>query len=60
MSPTIGQVNEVLILTLQVTIEIETNPPATKPPPSFEATENSDTSNGQVHRKFDLPASLLE
>lgn len=45
---------------MKVTIEIDTNPPEMKNPSGFEPPEDGDTFKGQVHKKFDLPASLLE
>ena len=49
----------------QVTIEIETNPPEMKNPTSLPeldsgGPEDGDTLKGHVHKRFDLPASLLE
>jgi len=43
-----------------VTIEIDTNPPEMKNPSGLEPPEDWDTLKGHVHKKFDLPASLLE
>ena len=45
---------------VQVTIEIETNPPPMDNPSGFEPPEEGDTMKGHIHKKFDLPASLLE
>lgn len=53
---------------LQVTIEIETNPPPMKNPTSLPelgdmqlgGPEDGDSVKGNVHKRFDLPASLLE
>ncbi|EMC92533.1 hypothetical protein BAUCODRAFT_151907 [Baudoinia panamericana UAMH 10762] len=44
-----------------VTIEIETNPPEVNNPSGFpDKPEFGDTFKGQVHKKFEMPASLLE
>lgn len=45
---------------LQVTIEIDTNPPEVKNPSGFQPPEEGDTYKGHVHKQFELPASLLE
>ena len=44
----------------QVTIEIDTNPPEMKNPSGLQPPEEGNTLKGHIHKKFDLPASLLE
>jgi len=44
----------------KVTIEIDTSPPKMENPSGLEAPTEFDTFKGHVHKKFDLPASLLE
>ncbi|KAK5164799.1 D-tyrosyl-tRNA(Tyr) deacylase [Saxophila tyrrhenica] len=43
-----------------VTIEIDTNPPDMGNTSGLQPPEDGDTLKGHVHKKFDLPASLLE
>lgn len=48
-----------------MTIEIETNPPEWKDPTGFASAkgqkpEEGDTLKGHIHKRFEMPASLLE
>jgi D-tyrosyl-tRNA(Tyr) deacylase len=44
----------------QVTIEIDSDPPAMKNPSGLQPPEEGDTVKGHIHKTFELPASLLE
>ena len=45
---------------MKVTIEIDTNPPEMKNPSGLQPFEGGEAYKGQIHKQFDLPASLLE
>lgn len=47
-------------LGMQVTIQIDTNPPKMDSPTDFEAPDDGDTFKGKVQKQFTLPASLLD
>ena len=58
--PPAPHLDGILIVSLQVTIEINTDPPKMDDPTSFEAPTEGDTFKGKVQKQFTLPASLLE
>lgn len=53
-------VSMIAYLSIQVTIEIETNPPAMDNPSGLPKAEEGEAFNGHMQKTFDYPASLLE